>query len=121
MDDIREEEGISLLDIFYKVKQHILFIIISIVACVGVMGVYSVTFQKPIYSATASVMMSSNELTGTAGFNYSLNIIETYEEFLQSGVVKERAIEIAKVPQNESFTVSTSNNGINCLHYSEKL
>ena len=75
------------------------------------MGVYSVTFQKPIYSATASVMMSSNELTGTAGFNYSLNIIETYEEFLQSGVVKERAIEIAKVPQNESFTVSTSNNG----------
>ena len=111
MDDIREEEGISLLDIFYKVKQHILFIIISIVACVGVMGVYSVTFQKPIYSATASVMMSSNELTGTAGFNYSLNIIETYEEFLQSGVVKERAMEIAKVPQNESFTVSTSNNG----------
>ena len=73
-------DGEKLLDIFYKVKQHLLFIIISIVACVGAMGVYSVTFQKPIYSATASVMMSSNELTGTAGFNYSLNIIETYEE-----------------------------------------
>lgn len=111
MSDIREEEGISLLDIFFKVKQHILFIIISIVTCVGAMGVYSITVQKPIYSATASVMMSSNELTGTAGFNYSLNIIETYEEFLRSRVVKDKAMEIAEIPGTESFTLSTSNNG----------
>ena len=45
MDEIREEEGISLLDIFLKVKQHLLFIIISIVACVGVMGFYTVAVQ----------------------------------------------------------------------------
>lgn len=125
MNEIREEEGISLLDIFYKVKQHLLFIIISIVACVGAMGVYSVTLQKPIYSATATVMMSSTT-DGTTGFNYSLNIIETYEEFLRSRVVKEKAMEIANIPETESFTLSTNNNGtlnvyITIKSYNEKV
>ena len=119
MDEIREE-GISLIDIFYKVKQHLLFIIISIVTCVGAMGVYSVTIQKPLYVATASVMMSANELTGTAGFNYSLNIMETYEEFLRSRVVKEEAIKIAEVPENTNFTISTSTNGTLIVYISVK-
>ena len=97
MNEIREEEGISLLDIFYKVKQHLLFIIISIVLCVGAMGVYSISpLNKPQYIATASVILSPNDsgLTPTAGLSYSLNLISTYEEFLCSKVVKEEALKI---------------------------
>ena len=111
MDEIREEEGISLLDIFLKVKQHLLFIIISIVACVGIMGFYSVAVQKPEYKATSSVIMNASEIGGTSGLNYSLNIIDTYEEFVQSRTVCARAEEIANVPSNTPYSVSLSNNG----------
>ncbi len=111
MNEIREEEGISLLDIFNKVKQHIVFIIISIVMCVGAMGFYSVVIKKPQFVARSSVMMSSNELAGQSGLNYSLSIVETYEEFLQSRVVREEALRLAQLPKNTQYSLSTSNNG----------
>ena len=111
MDEIREEEGISLLDIFQKVKQHILFIIISIVTCVGITGVYSVALQKPEYTATSSVIMNASEIGGTSGLNYSLSIIDTYEEFVQSRTVCARAEEIAKVNPKTPYSISLSNNG----------
>ena len=111
MDEIREEEGISLLDIFQKVKQHLLFIIISVVTCIGITGVYSVAIQKPEYIATSSVIMNASEIGGTSGLNYSLSIIDTYEEFIQSRTVCARAEEIAKVSHATPYSVSLSSNG----------
>lgn len=120
MEERREqEEGISLLDILYRVKKHIVFIIISIVACVGAMGIYSVAIQKPQYVATSSVIMnasSDSNLSGTAGLNYSLSIIETYSEFIQSKTVRTRALEIAELPKNTEYTISTKNSGTLIVH-----
>ena len=111
MNEIREEEGISLLDIFNKVKQHLLFIIISVVLCVGAMGVYSIAIQKPKFVATSSVILSSTEQAGQASLNYSLNIVETYEEFLKSTAVRDEALRISNLPEQTAYSVSTSSNG----------
>lgn len=110
MEEIREEEGISLLDIIYRIKKHIIFIIVSIVLCIGAMGVYSLAFQKTKYVATSKLVMNANDdLPGTSGLNYSLNIIPSYQEYLASEKVKKRAIEIAGVDENTPFSLSTNN------------
>ena len=110
MEEIREEEGISLLDIIYRIKKHIVFIIVSIVLCIGAAGVYSFAFQKTKYTATSKIVMNANDdLPGTSGLNYSLNIIPSYQEYLASEKVRSRAVEIAGVDPSTPFSVSTSN------------
>ena len=44
------------------------------------MGVYSLAFQKTKYVATSKLVMNANDdLPGTSGLNYSLNIIPSYQ------------------------------------------
>lgn len=108
MNEIREEEGISLLDILLKVKKHIVFIIISIVSCIGLMGVYSTTIQKPIYTAKSSLLMNS-ELDGLQAINYSTLILSTFEDYiLEYPDVRERALEIAGLDEKTAFSINTN-------------
>ena len=108
MNEVREEEGISLLDILLKVKKHILFIIISIVSCIGAMGVYSTVVQKPIYTAKSSLLMNS-ELDGIQAINYSNMILSTFEYYiLQYPEVSERALEIAGLDEKTPYTLDTT-------------
>lgn len=109
MNEIREEEGISLLDILLKVKKHILFIIISIVSCIGVMGVYSTVIQKPVYIAKSSLLMNS-ELDGIQAINYSNMIISTFQDYIvEYPEVRERALEIAGLDEKTEYTITTNN------------
>ena len=55
--------------------------------------------------------MNASEIGGTSGLNYSLSIIDTYDEFIQSRTVAARAEEIAKLSQTTPYSVSLSSNG----------
>ena len=108
MNNEVHEEGISLLDIFKKVKQHILFVIIAIVSCIGLMGAYSYLIQKPQYVAKSSLIMNSS-IDGMQGVNYGISIIPTYQEYLETNdSVRERALEYANMPENTQFTITTT-------------
>lgn len=107
MNEVREE-GISLLDILVKVKKHILFIIISIVSCVGVMGVYSLAIQKPQYMASSSLIINS-KYDGTQAVSYAQSIIPTFQDYIVSDIVRERALEIANIEEGTEYAISTNN------------
>lgn len=109
MNDIREEEGISLLDILIKIKKHILFIIISIVTCVGVMGVYSTVIQKPKYVAKSLLLMNS-EYEGIQSVNYSTMIMSTFQTYIiEYPEVEERALKIAGFENKPNYSITTNN------------
>lgn len=97
--DEEQSEGLSLKDIYYIAKKHIIVIAIIIFVCT-LAGFIVDRVTPPTYSSRGS-MMVSYEGSGTSittDYNFSNYITETYVEFIKENAVLDKVSEKVNIP-----------------------
>lgn len=82
-ENIQQEEGLSLLDLFKIFKNHIIFIVLSVIICFGG-GIAVSMMLPPSYEASQKVYIQNIESTGTNSdlITGGLRIIDTFTDFI---------------------------------------
>ena len=103
-------DGISLGDIFFLFKKNILLIAIitAIITVIG--GIYAVGFKDTTYSTTATAMIvvpsNSNDDERQLDYSYALNLMHTYEDYIQSNAVLKKVGEELKKEYADKYPES---------------
>lgn len=117
-----EEEGLSLKQLFYIVKKHLLAIILFVVIATGfgyaggkVLGKLS-----PKYTASGSMMVSVNNdaISATQAYQYSSYISKTFVVFVKEDVVIDHVAEQFK---DQGYTTRGIKSGLSVSLKSESL
>lgn len=103
MEEIREEQGLSIADIFHMIKKHIVGIIVAIVVCTG-LGMGYALFLNPIsYKASTNVYVlydgGSND--SSQAVNYGRLGPKTFSEAINSDSKIWMKIENKAIANNE--------------------
>ena len=104
MEEIKEEKGLSIADLFNMVKKHIIGIIVSFIVCCGVGLGYSM-FLKPVsYTASTNVYVlydNGNPNLSTEAINYGRLGPKTFATAIDNDVNFWKKIEAKVAANNE--------------------
>lgn len=117
MEEITEEKGLSLVDLWNIFKKNILIVIISTIIGTLLSGIYAFSFNKPMYRSEGSVIVQiiSDTTSQTPNYNdlvMSFNIVGTAAEFLKDTSVLERVQEDIKTKNKYDLTLKQIRSGL---------
>lgn len=88
-----EEDGLSLKDIFYIIKKHLIAILAFLVIFTALGFTYSkITPKKYEASATMLVSVDNNDITVTQAYQFSSYISQTFVAFIKEDVVLDEVV-----------------------------
>lgn len=89
----QEEEGLSLKDIFYIIKKHLIAILVILVVFTGLGFTYSkITPKKYEACATMLVSVDNNDISFTQSYQFSSYISQTFVAFIKEDVVLDEVV-----------------------------
>lgn len=93
--NIKPEDTIDLLELFYVLKKKILLILMAALIGGCVAGVYTQFFMTPVYSSMSSILVLSKEttLTSLADLQLGASLTSDYTVLIKSTPVLEQVIE----------------------------
>ena len=97
------EKGLSLGEIFFIIKKNIILILVITMVCTVAAGVYGFFFKEYSYTATTSTMVmvdvtkkETQTSTEYSNYMYSIQLINTYEDFVTSRKVIQKTVDELK-------------------------
>ncbi|MBQ7277378.1 MAG: hypothetical protein IJS58_09075 [Bacilli bacterium] len=116
-NEMNEEKSLTLGEILFVVRKNILLILIITFVCTLAGSIYGLGFKEHSYTAsTTTLVMVDVNKTGTqttteyTNYMYSIQLINTVEDFITSNLVIDRAIENLKNDYPELTYKSVKNN-----------
>lgn len=93
--NIKPQDTIDLLELFYVLKKKILLILMAALIGGCVAGVYTQFFMTPVYSSMSSILVLSKEttLTSLADLQLGASLTSDYTVLIKSTPVLEQVIE----------------------------
>lgn len=93
--NIKPQDTIDLLELFYVLKKKILLILMAALIGGCVAGVYTQFFMTPVYSSMSSILVLSKEttLTSLANLQLGASLTSDYTVLIKSTPVLEQVIE----------------------------
>lgn len=117
MEEITEEKGLSLADIWNIFKKNILIVVISTIIGTLLSGIYAFGFNKPMYRSEGTVIVQiiSDTSSKTPSYNdlvMSFNIVGTAAKFLRDTSVLELVQEDIKTNNKYDLTIKEIKSGL---------
>lgn len=105
MEEIKEEKGLSLADLFHIIRKHLFAIIVSIVLCTGLGMGYAIFLNPVSYQATSNVYVlysgSNSSSSSSEAINYGRLGPKTFTDALNSDSKIWLKIEQKAIANNE--------------------
>lgn len=117
MEEITEEKGLSLVDLWNIFKKNVLIVIISTIIGTLLSGIYAFSFNKPMYRSEGTVIVQivSDLESKNPSYNdlvMSFNIVGTAAGFLKDTSVLERVQEDIKTNYKYDLTIKEIRSGL---------
>ncbi len=115
-----EEKGLSFFDLFQIIKRRMISIIVCVIVGFGLMITYSYTIQKPVYTASATVMVNPTISGSSSSINndytYVQKIMSTYEILFKSRLVLGEVSENIQDYSNKDGSISHLNYTVGSIY-----